>query len=258
MSTKEIMSEIKEGVRGSQKIESFVKEVITKDLNMAANTLGQAQTAVNALNTHLTDTSKAGNIPPKDLELVIHALGVLVPQVPGLAGALVQSQDKIGSVSGIKDLKSSISALETENIKEKSILDKDKNQNTQKSIISGKDVESSIRSHKELNSMISNFKVSVEKLGNNGVTTDTLLDIGISAEEVGSGRVGLLPLAVEAIKTSGKISIEILSKSGVPPPIIEAIKSFKHSLSLLSSKDKYLSDFMIFDAIDNEINTVDK
>jgi len=52
--------------------------------------------------------------------------------------------------------------------------------------------------------------------------------------------------------------LQILEYSGVPPPIIDAIRTFKLTLSSLTTKDGQISDFMIFDAIAAEINTVDK
>jgi hypothetical protein len=100
----------------------------------------------------------------------------------------------------------------------------------------------------------------VERLGSNGVSTEARRSIGIEEAEIGSGSVGLLPLAVEAINNTknGKITLQILEYSGVPPPIIDAIRTFKLTLSSLTTKDGQISDFMIFDAIAAEINTVDK
>lgn len=263
LSTKEIMEDLRSSPGGSKKLEKFASSVAKEDLNLAASTLGQAQTVIDTLNQHLTDASKTDSIPKEDLKQVLNALGVLVPKIPGLAGALMQSQDKIGGASGIKDLESSISSLEADKAsKERAMAEttgvSSSGEDLAKSLSSAKDVESSIRAHKELNSLLSNFKVSAERLAANGVSTETLLSIGIEEAEIGSGSVGLLPLAVEAIKTNGKLTIDILEKSGVPPPIIDAIKTFKHTISSLRTKDKLISDFMIFDAIAAEINTVDK
>merc|ERR1712093_888482 len=119
--------------------------------------------------------------------------------------------------------------------------------------------ESTMKEHKELDSLLSNFKVSVDRLANNDISADTLMSIGLHETDIGSGSVALLPLAVEAIKTDGKISLQTIEKSGVPEHIISIIQTFKDSMNALNNKrnTKY-KDFIIFDAIAADMNSVEK
>lgn len=257
------MEDMQNDPQTRQKLEQFAKSVGDEEVSTAAGTLDQSQAIVDTLNMHLTNALESGSFKAADmveLAQVVSALGVLVPKVPGLSAALVQTEQRPEGLSGIKNLGAMLAGMDKD-FKEKgdkaAIAVSLEKEGQMVDLKSGSDVE--MKAHKELNSLLSNFKVSVDRLANNDIITETLIEIGLQEADIGSRSVDLLPLAVEAIKTDGKVTLQTLEKSGVPEHIIAAIRTFKDSMAALNNKrNTQFKDFVIFDAIAADMNLVEK